>query len=327
MISGGFWEKSVAHASPASVDQIRTFYGPLRLVNQQPLQLLFLQLLPDMLTPIQRGHTLIHLNLALTNTLVQQQRDFTADLDLEMLRAVVDLRYGIFSDFEVGLEIPFLFTYGGVLDNFIAGVEEVVGGERALRKEQDAGEFTYRVLRGNHQFIHGRNHALGLGDIILKLKIPLLREQHWRPALGVRAAVKFPSGSAPRAFGSGKYDGAIGVLLQKAFGPWTLYLNGDVIVPGEAFSEVDLQPFFSGIAAGEYLLRHNISLVIQFRGDTRPFHDTIPILDKRLIEVLVGTNWALNPSFILQAGLAEDILDSHCCSADVSVFVNLTGRL
>jgi hypothetical protein len=43
-------------------------YGPLRLVNQQPLQLLFLQLFPDVALPVKPGHALVHLNTALTNS-------------------------------------------------------------------------------------------------------------------------------------------------------------------------------------------------------------------------------------------------------------------
>src|ERR1043165_6712352 len=51
-------------------------YGPLRLVNQQPVQLLFLQPFPDRaeVTPLQ--HFDVDLNVALTNTLISDQRDF-----------------------------------------------------------------------------------------------------------------------------------------------------------------------------------------------------------------------------------------------------------
>src|SRR5215470_8675537 len=56
-------------------------YGPLRLVNQQPLQLLFLQPFPDRadVTPFQYFD--VDLNTAVTNTLVGDQHEFTANLD------------------------------------------------------------------------------------------------------------------------------------------------------------------------------------------------------------------------------------------------------
>jgi hypothetical protein len=297
------------------------------LVNQQPVQLLFLQQFPDLANPVAAGHALGHLNVALTNTLVRQRRGFTADLDLEMVRTVLDLRYGLLPRLEVGVEVPFLYTYGGILDNFIEGVERTFHGLRILRGQQNAGTFTYRVARGTEQFIGGQEDAIGPGDVVVKLKFHLLHEQLWLPAVSVRAALKTPTGSTSRAFGSGEVDGGLGVLLQKTFGPWTLYVNGDVTFPGEAFEVVEMQPFFGGILAVEYQLVRRLSAVAQWRGDTRPFRNSIPILDKRLIEVLVGFNWLLSRSLLLQGGLAEDVLGSHCCSADVSFFLNLTGQL
>jgi len=225
------------------------------------------------------------------------------------------------------VDIPFLFTYSGILDDFIEDVERTFHGLRILRANQNVGKFTYRVLRGSEQFIGGREDAAGIGDVVLKVKLHLLHEQSWLPAVGMRAALKIPTGSPSRAFGSGEVDGGLGVLLQKTFGRWTFYGNGDVTFPGKAFDEVEMQPFLSGVVAVEYLLARPFSAVVQFRGDTRPFRNSIPILDRRIFEVLLGFNWVLSRSLLLQGGFAEDLFESHCCSADVSFFLNLTGRL
>lgn len=321
----GVWQ--VAAAS----ETLTPPYGPLRLVNQQPVQLLFLQSFPDRTAVTPPGHLDMHLNTALTNTLVGQQRDFAASLDLEMVRTVLDLHYGIHSHLEVGLDIPLMYTYSGILDRFVLGVERLLtpGRERSVRKRQVAGAFTYQVLRGNRLVIRGQDDALGLGDVVLKAKTQLLREQALLPALSLRAAVKFPSGDTSRAFGSGEVDGGFGLLMQKTLGRWTFYVNGDVTFPGQPFKDVgvSLQPFFSGVLAIEFRLADPVSLVAQLRGDTRPFHHTLPILDKRLIQSILGVNWAITRHLVLQAGLDEDQFNSACCSADVSFFLNLTGRL
>jgi hypothetical protein len=197
-----------------------------------------------------------------------------------------------------------------------------------VRKNQVAGEFTYQVSRGNRVFIQGQNDALGIGDIVLQAKGLILHEQEWLPAVSLRAAVKFPSGDSERAFGSGEIDGSLGVLLQKSLGRFTFYVNADVTFPGQAFDDVDvtLHPFFLGLFAIEFRVSRPVSLILQLRGDTRPFHDTIPILDRRILETHLGVNWAISRHLVLQAGLAEDQFDSACCSADVSFFLNLTGR-
>jgi hypothetical protein len=305
-------------------------YGPLRLVNQQPVQLLFLQPFPDRAEATPFRHIDVDLNVALTNTLVRDEQDFTANVDLEMVRTVIALRYGVHPNVEVGIVLPIIYTYGGILDEFLLDVEQLFtpGNERLVRKNQVAGEFTYQVSRGNRVFIQGQNDALGIGDIVLQAKGQLLHEQEWLPAVSLRAAVKFPSGDSDRAFGSGEIDGSLGVILQKSLGRFTFYVNADVTFPGQAFNEVDvtLHPFFLGLFAIEYRVSRPVSLVLQLRSDTRPFHDTIPILDRRILETHLGVNWAVSRHLVLQAGLAEDQFDSACCSADVSFFLNLTGR-
>jgi hypothetical protein len=305
-------------------------YGPLRLVNQQPVQLLFLQPFPDRANVTPFRHVEVDLNVALTNTLVADQQDFTADLDLEMVRTVIALRYGVHPNFEVGIALPILYIYGGILDGFILGVERLFtpGRERPLRRKQDAAEVTYQVSRGNRLFIQGQDDTLGIGDVVLQAKTKVFHEQVWFPAVSLRAAVKFPSGDADRAFGSGEIDGSIGFLLQKSLWRFTFYVNADVTFPGQAFEDVDvsLQPFFLGLFAIEFRVSRPVSLVLQVRGDTRPFYGTIGQLDKRIIETHLGVNWAISRQLVLQAGLAEDQFNSACCSADVSFFLNLTGR-
>lgn len=320
---------SNVHGSIASEAVLTPPYGPLRLVNQQPTQLLFLQPFPAEAEVLSPGRLGVHFNTALTNTLVHKaNKEVEATLDLEMVRTVFDVRYGVRRDLEVGLEIPFLYTYGGILDDFIINFERFVSKPRNIRRGQVTGRVDYRVARHPHVLIAGQDNALGVGDVVLKAKALVLYEQAWLPAVGLRAAVKFPSGEASRAFGSGAIDGGFGLLLQKTWGRWTLYLNGDVTFPGQAFEDVDisLQPFFGGVFAIEYRLSHPVSLVLQLRGDTRPFHDTVSALDKRLVETILGANWALSRRLVLQVGVAEDQFNSACCAADVSFFVNLTGR-
>jgi hypothetical protein len=257
---------------------------------------------------------------------MQQNQDDVADLDLEMLRTVIDLRYGLHSNVEIGFEIPFLYTYSGIMDGFIEDAETFFGRGRQQRSMENQGQFAYRVLRGDQLLVEGQDNTAGIGDMVLKLKVRLWRARAWRPALSLRAAVKLPTGSPSRAFGSGEADGSVGVLLQQSLGRVTLYVNGDVTFPGEAFELMSLRPFFAGFVAVEYRVARPVSLVAQFRGDTRPFHDTISILDKEIFEVLLGLNWALARRIQLQVGVSEDIFDTACCAADLSFFLNLTWR-
>src|SRR5262249_46843422 len=314
----GVWQGAAAS------DVLTPPYGPLRLVNQQPVQLLFLQPFPDGTDVTPPGHLDVHLNTALTNTLIEEKYAFSATLDMEMVRSVLDLHYGVHPHLEVGLDIPLIYTYGGILDYFISDVESTLRGHRRpLRRRQVAGQFTYRVSRGDSLFIQGQDDAVGIGDVVLKAKASLLHEQAFLPAVSLRAAVKFPSGDSARAFGSGEVDGGFGFLLQKTLWRLTFYVNGDVTFPGQPFKDVgvSLQPFFGGVMALEFRVSGPVSFVAQVRGDTRPFHHTIPILDKRLIQSSLGVNWAITRHLVLQVGLDEDQFNSACCSADVTFFL------
>ena len=113
----------------AAPDTFPAPYGPLRLVNQQPVQLLFLQPFPDRAEATPFRHIDVDLNVALTNTLVRDEQDFTANVDLEMVRTVIALRYGVHPNFEVGIALPIIYTYGGFLDEFIIEVERLVTPE------------------------------------------------------------------------------------------------------------------------------------------------------------------------------------------------------
>lgn len=320
----------VAWQVAAASEALTPPYGPLRLVNQHPVQLLFLQQFPDGADVVPPGQLDVRLNTVLTNTLIGDTQDFSARLDLEMLRTVLDLHYGMHPRLEVGLDISFMYTYGGILDGFIADVERTLTRhKRPLRKRQIAGAFAYQVLRGNSLLIHGQDDAWGFGDVVLKTKLQLLHEQALLPAVSLRQAVKFPSGDSGRAFGSGEVDWSFGLLVQKTLWRLTFYVNGDVTFPGQAFEDVgvSLRPFFGGIIALEFRLLDPVSLVAQWRGDTRPFHHTIPLLDKRLVQSILGINWAITRHLVLQAGMDEDQFNSACCSADVSFFLNFKGRL
>src|SRR5438067_13782823 len=63
---------SVVWQVEAASDALTPPYGPLRLVNQQPVQLLFLQQFPDRADVTPPGHLDVHLNTAVTNTLVEE---------------------------------------------------------------------------------------------------------------------------------------------------------------------------------------------------------------------------------------------------------------
>lgn len=219
--------------------------GPIPIVDQSPIQLLFLQPIPDRAETYPKSRYSLSLTTSITNTLLWNKSDnYYGYIDMEMIRTSIELRYGIFSGIEIGMSLPFIYGSGGFLDHGILEFEELVSSSRDLREKEDsygrANKFTYIVKKNNTVFIEGKEGSSGLGDLALRVKGKILDEGDIVPCLSARFSVKIPTGDDDRAFGSGAVDYGFGLLLQKTFNRFTTYLNADVIFPGEAFKQVDV---------------------------------------------------------------------------------------
>jgi hypothetical protein len=301
--------------------------GPIPVVNQSPIQSLFLQPEPDRANMIPAGHGAIHLNTTLTNTLVAGDcPPYAATLDLEAVRTALSVTYGFLPRIEVALSLPVIHHYPGFMDRLILDVEQAVGSQREIRGEERADEFTYVVKKDNKVLISGSNHSTGIGDLTLMAKTKIWNQGDHRPTLSARACLKLPTGDEDRAFGSGETDWGLGLLLEKDLKALSLYLNADVTFPGEAFDDAgfSLREFYTIMFGVEYRFRPRWSVLSQLNYLTRPFeHTNIDLLDKRIFEILVGLHYQAGEKIFIQAGGVEDIFDSANASADFTFFINV----
>ncbi|MBI3988717.1 MAG: DUF3187 family protein [candidate division NC10 bacterium] len=307
--------------------------GPLAIRNQQPLQLLFLGFDAEQATVLPKGRGDVRMALSRTNVLLQKnQGGIDATLDLEMTKIGMNFAYGIGHRVELGLELPFYYISGGFLDKTIRGVERAFAAEAKLRRNRE--EFpdfsvTFDVRKDGIPLFDNNDHVLSPGDLVLRAKGEILKEEKYFPAVTGRVGIKIPTGDADLAFGSGEPDLGAGVILEKGVGPLIFYVNGNLIVPfkPERFSGLDFGPFFSGAVAAEYRLSRRLSAVLQLDAATRPFrHMGNKIFDQELLEVLVGMNVGLARNLSWQLGAAEDVFNSPGADADVTVFTNLGYR-
>ena len=305
--------------------------GPIPIVNQSPIQLLFLQPVPDRAETYPKNRFSLSLATTMTNTLLWDQSDnYYGYVDMEMIRTSLELRYGVFSRLEVGMSVPFMYGYGGFMDDGILEVEDLFGSVRDLRGREDqsgrSNSYTYVVKKNGVTFIEGKEGSSGLGDISLRMKGKILDEGYILPCLSARFSVKIPTGDEDRAFGSGKVDFGGGLLLQKTYKRFTAYLNADAVFPGHAFKEVDvsLRPFYDIMLGGEYKLSESFSGIAQLSYITRPFKNTdLDMLDHRILDLLLGVSYMAKNGLNLQVGLIQDLSESSDAGADITVFLNL----
>ncbi|MBU4013395.1 MAG: DUF3187 family protein [Proteobacteria bacterium] len=301
--------------------------GPISLVNQSPIQLLFLQPIPDRADTLPKGHSSIRLNTTITNTFLSQESEhYAATVDMETIRTSLEVSYGVTPCLELGVSLPAAHHYSGFMDKPIREVERMSGKIRKVRQEEDANEFAYVVKKDDEVFMSGSKNSTGMQDLVLRAKGRVWDEDNILPGLSVRLAVKLPTGDEDRAFGSGKADWGLGLLLQKNINRMSAYLNADVTFPGDAFDDagISLREFYTIMIGAEYRFTQQLSAIAQMNWITRPFEDTgLDMLEKRISELLIGLNYFTKSGIFIQIGGVEDIFDSCESGADFTFFLNI----
>jgi Protein of unknown function (DUF3187) len=306
--------------------------GPFPTRDYNPVRLLFLSLPAEDASTLAPGRYQIRLELVESSTSKSQLTpQASATLKFETTRAALDLKYGLPHDMELGIEIPLLYRGSGFLDPFIISIEKAfsdLSPDRISFKRDTFGG--YLITRDGTEIISGGNRKIGIGDIVLTGKITLLDESAYRPAVAARMAVKLPTGSFDRAFGSGKPDVGIGIAAQKALGPrWVLYLNQNVVEPIGRFgrSGLPLKPIFTTALIGEFLWTPGFSIVGQFDLYTSPFHGVgVPILDKGTTELVLGFNYHIRPHALWQLFAIENFNWPEGGSADFTLATDVVFR-
>ena len=300
--------------------------GPISIVNQSPIQLLFLQPVPDRADTLPKGHGSIRLNTTITNTLVSQKSEhYTAVVDMEMIRTSLEASYGVLPGLELGLSLPAANYYSGFMDKPILEVEKFFGDPRNIREKQDANQFACFVRKDGKVLISGSNNSTGMGDLVLRAKGKVCDQGDTLPGLSTRVSVKLPTGDKDRAFGSGEVDWGLGLLLQKDIDRISAYLNADITFPGDAFDDagVSLRKFYTVMFGAEYRFTPRFSAIAQMNWVTRPFKDTgLEMLDRRIVDLLIGLSYRTKKGILIQTGGIEDIRDSCDAGADFTFFLN-----
>src|SRR2546423_345526 len=98
--------------------------GLLPIRNFQPVQGLFLHQEGDSATVVAPGALVTRLHAAETSTILQESNsNSSATLKLNQLRTALDVRYGLFTHTEVGLNVATIYNNSGGLDGLITAVE------------------------------------------------------------------------------------------------------------------------------------------------------------------------------------------------------------
>ena len=131
-------------------------------------------------------------------------------LDGESTRFTLLGRYGLGRGLEVGMEIPYLITGGGFLDNFIEGYHHTFGFPNGGRELAPANRLLYHYEKNGRTLLHVDQSGAGLGDVRLTGGWQLLGgEKNSSQGMALRASLKLPTGDSDGLRGSGSTDLAV----------------------------------------------------------------------------------------------------------------------
>jgi len=292
---------------------------------------------PDKASVVERDKFKINADYTVSNITVSAFTPATSlydlQIDLEVSRITIDLRYGIHDNLEIGLEIPYISLSSGYLDNFVEGFEDGIGARTPRSRErQGSYEFDYSFMYNGRYLIQKKHSSDGIGDMVLNAKYQLVREGGMlSPNLSLRSAVKFPTADKDDLLGSGEFDYGIGLLLDKGFfNKLRLYLGASIafIERPSFLSDLGIdEHLFSGMAAMEYFFRDRFSLVMQVSGNSTPYpkSSTNP-LDNDAYEFCLGVNytWKEKTNISWNFALVENI--NSASSPDFTFHTGLDWR-
>jgi len=319
----------IGQAAPVHAQSTAEGFGPFPVRNFQPFQLIFLGMFGDRATVLEKRALDLRVELAETASAFNENNpQFHAAMKFETLRAGLFFRYGLTDRLEVGMEVPVLYRYSGFLEGAITAVERMTTGLAPVRQQLENTSYVFDVSRDGQTLFNGGNGAVGIGDITFIGKYRVLDETNRVPAVGLRFAVKAPTGNPDQLFGSGHPDLGVGLAAQKAVAAnWLFYVNVNGIFPTGSVAGFSLGPAFSSITAVEYLWSPNLSLVAQFDYYSSPYRDTgSKLLDRGVTETAFGFSYRLRQHLLWQVYGVENLDFTTDSAADFTLSTLITYR-
>ena len=286
-----------------SVDSAFGKTGPIPIRNQMPLYLFYLQMEPDKANVTEQDKLDINADYTVSNVTVSCFTPATSlyniNIDAEVSRMTLDLRYGLFEKLEAGLEVPYLSLSAGYFDGFVEEFEKTVGATTPRsRTRQGSYNYNYSFIYNNQDLIAEKNSSEGLGDIVLKAKYQLMEEDEYSymPNISFRSAVKFPTGRKKDLVGSGEFDYGFGVIADKSFFErMRVYcgFNAVFIKKPSFFSVLDMKKeIFSEMLGVEYFFTDRFSMAAQIMINSTPYPSSgTNALDESGFDVGLGLNY------------------------------------
>jgi len=246
---------------------------PLPWQEPAPVARMFLQL-PFDSPEVSSGSGAREFHLLYSNSiLLSQNYSYKLAVHVETAAQTVMVRSLAAPGVEVQVAIPVISDTGGFLDRTIVDVERLVAAVNPDRSRLGPGVARFQLIRTDGRGIDTRAGS-GVGDAWVALKLAIVGQAGWRPALSLRPALKLPTGEPP--FGSGEIDAGGGAMLGWTWRRLALRLQLDVLQPTGSLSQVRIRTRTYGAAqiATSARVLPGLAVHLQFSAHAAPIVGT-----------------------------------------------------
>ncbi len=244
-------------------------------------------------------------------------------VDMELYVVDPVMRYAVTSDLDITVRSPLLLPSSGLFDAAIQrfhGWFSMPNGGRELRPND---VYAYRVQHDRGAGWRSKSRW-ELGNVELSSRYRLLGDD--RRALAALAAVKLPTASQARGWGSGAADLALGVVASTLQNGVFAHLEGWLIQPlARDVPGIRYHSYWRGSLTTGYQLSDQLSVMFQAQGGSSPYEGTVAMLDHPPFLISVGLRGGGTSDWGWNVSVVENI--SQKTTQDISITVGLNWQM
>ena len=299
--------------------------GLVDFVDVFPLSLFHMQLPIDTTEVIDRGDVKLSLDFSWGNSLAVQDTDAVFVVDAETYLLRLGAWYAVHDSVYLGVDLPYVFRGGGVLDPVVEGFHDVFGISNDERERRSTNSYDITIIDEQ-----GRERELeqgsGLAPLVLKGHWNAYAGGEWAPAIVFEGYVGVPTAS--KGFGSNGVDVGLAASFHKRFFEnWYVHVGtGWVHYTDKRSSGLRYQSFgVQGSIGLEWAVTPNLSLA--FEAMTLPAQLEFPRpLSERRNYLGGGLKWEFAPDWELELSVIEN-LGPQRNSSDITLGAGISLEL
>jgi hypothetical protein len=233
-------------------------------------------------------------------------------LDGETYRTTLFLRYAVSDRLEIGADLPYLYHSGGIFDGFIDGWHSFTGLPGGDREQVPRNRLRYLYREDGRERVTIFESTSGLGDLLFSAAVPVYGQHRGGRLLGVRTALKLPTGSASGLRGSGSTDFSVRLVGEdrQTFSAVNLFGSAGALLMtrGKIIAERQRQLVGFGTLGLGWQPYSRLALKMQLDGHSAFYDSPLKELGDVSAQLVLGGTLRLPGELLLDIAVSEDII-------------------